>query len=274
MQTVGSRAQVWHNNAHHTSGGLTKKNLFMNKRGRIVSAKKRKTAKKERRLEKAGFFTKKGTFGIVGLTKKRKARRSRKMRKPLRGGEAGAEGADVDPAVLPPTPPSPMASSIALVDEIAKEHDKIVVLINDNNYLGKEKALKDLNANKRTQDNSTPDKITPMSCTDNGTTLSAWTKLKKQIYVSEANIPHPVLLLKKLLNELKTKYATDIYVDDPEHGAMPSAYIDKIKQIIYSANLVEPTEINKLLKSFLEEIGLIQAELPILNKNLEMCSPK
>lgn len=86
MQTVGSRAQVWHNNAHHTSGGLTKKNLFMNKRGRIVSAKKRRTAKKERRLEKAGFFTKKGTFGIVGLTKKRKARRSLKMRKPLRGG--------------------------------------------------------------------------------------------------------------------------------------------------------------------------------------------
>ena len=87
MQTVGSRAQVWHNNAHHTSGGLTKKNLFMNKRGRIVSAKKRRTAKKERRLEKAGFFTKKGTFGIVGLTKKRKSSRSRKMRKPLRGGE-------------------------------------------------------------------------------------------------------------------------------------------------------------------------------------------
>ena len=96
MQTVGSRAQVWHNNAHHTSGGLTKKNLFMNKRGRIVSAKKRKTAKKERRLEKAGFFTKKGTFGIVGLTKKRKARRSLKMRKPLRGGEVEAVEADAE----------------------------------------------------------------------------------------------------------------------------------------------------------------------------------
>jgi hypothetical protein len=63
----------------------------MNKRGRIVSAKKRRTAKKEKRLEKAGFFTKKGTFGIVGLTKKRKSSRSRKMRKPLRGGEV--EGA-------------------------------------------------------------------------------------------------------------------------------------------------------------------------------------
>ena len=275
MQTVGSRAQVWHNNAHHTSGGLTKKNLFMNKRGRIVSAKKRRTAKKEKRLEKAGFFTKKGTFGIVGLTKKRKSSRSRKMRKPLRGGEAGAEGADVDPAVLPPTPPSPMASSIALVDEIAKEHDKIVVLINENNYLGKEKALKDLNANKRTQDNSTPDKITPMSCTDTGTTMSAWTKLKNQIYVSEANIPHPVLLLQKLLKELKTKYAApNINVDDPEDMAMPSAYIDKIKQIIYSANPGQQAGIDDLLTLSLVEIRSIQAKLPILNTNLEMCSPK
>ena len=27
MQSVGSRAQVWHGTAHHTSGGLTKKHL-------------------------------------------------------------------------------------------------------------------------------------------------------------------------------------------------------------------------------------------------------
>ena len=65
MQTVGSRAQVWHGTANHTSGGLTKKNLIKNKWGRIVSAKKHKTAKKQRRLEKAGFFAKKGAFGAV-----------------------------------------------------------------------------------------------------------------------------------------------------------------------------------------------------------------
>ena len=75
--TVGSRAQVYHGTAHHTSGGLTKKNLMMNKWGRIVSSKKHKTAKKEKRLEKAGFFAKKGKFGCV----KRVSRKSRGTRK-------------------------------------------------------------------------------------------------------------------------------------------------------------------------------------------------
>jgi hypothetical protein len=77
MHTVGSRAEVWHGNANHTSGGLTKKNLLKNKWGRIVSAKKHKTAKKEKRLEKAGFFAKKGKFGVV----KRKTRKSKRGKK-------------------------------------------------------------------------------------------------------------------------------------------------------------------------------------------------
>ena len=62
---VGSRAQVMHGTAHHTSGGLTKKDLKMNKWGRIVSRKKSMKAKKEKRLEKAGYKTKKGKFGAV-----------------------------------------------------------------------------------------------------------------------------------------------------------------------------------------------------------------
>ena len=62
---VGSRAQVMHGTAHHTSGGLTKKDLKMNKWGRIVSRKKSMKAKKDKRLEKAGYKTKKGKFGAV-----------------------------------------------------------------------------------------------------------------------------------------------------------------------------------------------------------------
>jgi len=58
----GKRQQVGHGTAFKTSGGLTKKDLFFNKRGRWVSRKKYKTAKKERRLEKAGYKPKKGTF--------------------------------------------------------------------------------------------------------------------------------------------------------------------------------------------------------------------
>ena len=79
MQTIGSRAEVWHGNAHHTSGGLTKKNLLKNKWGRIVSAKKHRTAKKDKRLQKAGFFAKKGAFGVV-----------------KRGGMKGGETSDPD----------------------------------------------------------------------------------------------------------------------------------------------------------------------------------
>jgi len=64
VKAVGSRAEVWHGNANHTSGGLEKKHLMMNKRGRIVSLKKHKTAKKQKRLEKAGFKPKRGTFKL------------------------------------------------------------------------------------------------------------------------------------------------------------------------------------------------------------------
>lgn len=69
---VGSRAQVMHDTAHHTSGGLTKTDLKYNKWGRIVSRKKSLTAKKDQRLRKAGFTAKKGKFGVVKLGKTRR----------------------------------------------------------------------------------------------------------------------------------------------------------------------------------------------------------
>jgi hypothetical protein len=81
-QTTGTRAQVWHGTAKKTSGGLTKSALMMNKHGRIVSRKKHNTAKKEKRLVKAGFLTKKGHFGFIkkGTRRHRHRHRSRKMR--------------------------------------------------------------------------------------------------------------------------------------------------------------------------------------------------
>lgn len=73
----GSRAQVWHGTAYKTSGGLKKDNLMMNKHGRIVSKRKSKTAKREKRLEKAGYKPKKGQF--VPMRKSmRKAGKTRK----------------------------------------------------------------------------------------------------------------------------------------------------------------------------------------------------
>jgi hypothetical protein len=68
---IGSRIQVWNQTAYKTTGGLTRKQLMMNRWNRIVSAKKHRTAKKEKRLEKHGYFAKKGKFGYVRRTMKR-----------------------------------------------------------------------------------------------------------------------------------------------------------------------------------------------------------
>ena len=79
----GSRAQVFHGTAFKTSGELKKDDLMQNKNGRIVSKKKHATAKKERRLVKAGYGTKKGKFGFVKLSSSRKSgvkKGSRKMK--------------------------------------------------------------------------------------------------------------------------------------------------------------------------------------------------
>jgi len=78
MKTFGSRAEVFHGTCKKTSGGLEKKDLMKNKHGEIVSRKKHLTAKKEKRLEKFGYFTQKGKFGFVKKdSKKRKSRKSK-----------------------------------------------------------------------------------------------------------------------------------------------------------------------------------------------------
>ena len=82
----GSRAQVYHQTAYKTTGGLLKKDLTKNKQNRIVSKKKQVTAKKERRLQKHGYTAKKGKFGAVKLSRshshspKRKKTRKRSRR--------------------------------------------------------------------------------------------------------------------------------------------------------------------------------------------------
>ena len=82
MKTFGSRAEVFHGTCKKTSGGLEKKDLIKNKHGEIVSKKKHITAKREKRLEKAGYFTQKGKFGYVKKDgkSKRKSRKSKSRR--------------------------------------------------------------------------------------------------------------------------------------------------------------------------------------------------
>lgn len=76
-ELFGSRQQVYNGTSYKTTGELTKKDLMFNKWGRIVSKKKHGTAKKEKRLEKAGYFTQKGKFGFV----KKSPRKTRKANK-------------------------------------------------------------------------------------------------------------------------------------------------------------------------------------------------
>jgi hypothetical protein len=79
---------------------LTKSDLLLNKWGRIVSAKKHRTAKKQKRLQKLGFFATKGKFGVE----------KRSLKRRLRGGKL----ADLMPApygepAVAPAPVDPVA---------------------------------------------------------------------------------------------------------------------------------------------------------------------
>ena len=62
---TGSKAQVWHGSAKHTSGGLTRKDLMKTKKGRIVSRRKHSIGlRRIKTLHKQGFKPKKGTFKL------------------------------------------------------------------------------------------------------------------------------------------------------------------------------------------------------------------
>lgn len=71
IPAVGTKAQVWHGTAKHTSGGLTRKDLMKTKKGRIVSRRKHAAGQKAiKRLAKLGYKPKKGQFKL--FTKKSK----------------------------------------------------------------------------------------------------------------------------------------------------------------------------------------------------------
>ena len=81
MHTIGSRRQVWNGTAKKTPGGLLKSDLMMNRHGRIVSKSKHASAKRENRLVKAGYGTKKGSFGFVKMGSRKHRKGSKKHMK-------------------------------------------------------------------------------------------------------------------------------------------------------------------------------------------------
>ena len=107
MKARGSRAKVMHGTAKRTSGGLRKKDLKYNKHGRIVSRKMSLRAKKEKRLEKAGFKTKKGIFGSFKKGKRVSGRRSRRRSRRRQKGGTDPKKTPAQPPKPPPPPPPP-----------------------------------------------------------------------------------------------------------------------------------------------------------------------
>ena len=84
MPAVGSRSQVMHGHAVHTSGGLTKSDLKYNKHGSIVSRKRSALGKKSLSyLVKKGYVAKKGKMllgkkMLSGKSAKKSTRKSSK----------------------------------------------------------------------------------------------------------------------------------------------------------------------------------------------------
>ena len=75
VHRIGSRREVFNGTAKRTSGGLEKLHLIKNKYGRIVSKKKHLTAKKEKRLEKHGYFAKKVNLDMLEERKKKNVKK-------------------------------------------------------------------------------------------------------------------------------------------------------------------------------------------------------
>ena len=80
---IGTRAEVMHDTAYKTSGGLTCEQLSYSKSGRIVSASKQASAKKEQRLKKYGYTAKKGKFGAVKINSSRSTRRTKRSKRKM-----------------------------------------------------------------------------------------------------------------------------------------------------------------------------------------------
>ena len=97
IKAVGSKAEVYHGTAKHTSGGL-KKNDLMKHKGRIISRKKHAAGKKAiKHLRALGYIAKKGTFKLFRKSMASKKHSKRHTRK--RGGATNGSSTGVPTAL-------------------------------------------------------------------------------------------------------------------------------------------------------------------------------
>ena len=105
IPAIGSKAQVWHGTAKHTSGGLTKSQLMKNKHGHIVSKKQHARGKVAiKQLTRRGYIAKRGTFHAFhkneGHSYRSSSRRSRGRGRGRRALKGGFEPSDMSVADL------------------------------------------------------------------------------------------------------------------------------------------------------------------------------
>ena len=111
MKAIGSRAEVYHGTAKHTSGNLKKSDLMMHK-GRIVSRKAHAAGKKAiKRLRALGYVAKKGTFKLFRKGDAKKSRKSSKKGRRTRRRGGYFEDAPATPAADPMGATSTSAAS-------------------------------------------------------------------------------------------------------------------------------------------------------------------
>jgi hypothetical protein len=93
IKAVGSKAEVFHGTAKHTSGGLKKKDL-MKHHNRIISRKKHAAGKKAiKHLFAMGYKPKKGTFKLMRKSMAHSSKRHSKRHTKRRTRRGGANGA-------------------------------------------------------------------------------------------------------------------------------------------------------------------------------------
>jgi hypothetical protein len=94
LKAVGSKAEVFHGTAKHTSGYLYKSDL-MHHNGRIISRKKHAAGKKAiKHLFSLGYKPKKGTFKLMrkSMVDGRRKKTARHTRRQTRRGGAASLG--------------------------------------------------------------------------------------------------------------------------------------------------------------------------------------
>ena len=115
IKAVGSKAEVFHGTAKHTSGGLKKKDL-MKHHNRIISRKKHAAGKKAiKHLFAAGYKPKKGTFKLMRKSMAHSSKRhsKRSKRHTRRGGAMAGSVSNAsnytNPTMKAMTGPAPAA---------------------------------------------------------------------------------------------------------------------------------------------------------------------